>query len=375
MPLRRFLPLAIIATLAACGGQPSVQRAEAAEPARSEGRDTVCYRMAYAPVPHDSSGAVFADYLALDPGPDNVARSGTERPNNFWWMFVAGGSWQRRGDTLEVRFSNGFSGVRYLLAPAGGAALKGQVWFLYDVIDERPPPVPVTASPIACSGARLQSPPTDTVLLNSVRAEREKVAFIGREQERVQRILSPVAGTYEFEVILPGAPALRLYGRTAAHPVTPLWESESGWEFRPSGEGTLPQARGYSLPMAVTRALGEFPLEIGQNGPGELAYFAMTEHPVARTADGVIWSGRLDVSFAASRMIDESPLDALLLRSAELVSDVWHDEVPGSTDGRFTIDRDDQATVTMQVLRDGVEVLRVRGVRISDTTLRWREGP
>jgi hypothetical protein len=376
MPLRRFLPLAVVATLAACGGQPAVQSAEAAEPARLEGRDTVCYRMAYAPTPGDDEGVPFADYVALDPGPDRVARSGTEQPSGFWWMFLIGGSWQRRGDTLDVRFTNGFSGVRYLLAPTSGAALSGQVWFLYDVVDERPPPVPVTASPIACSDARLQSPPTDTAQLNALRAEREKQAFVGRERERVRRIHSPVAGTYEFEVILPDAPVLRLYGRTAAHPVSALWESEGEWEFRPSGEGTLPQAQGYQLPMAVTRTLGELPPDVGQNerGPGALAYFSMAEHPAARTADSAVWRGRLDVSFAASRMIDEPLFDAPLLRSAQLVNDVWYEGVPGSTVGRFTIDRNGQATVSMQVLREGVEVLRVRGVRISDTTLRWREG-
>src|SRR6266700_2200565 len=79
-------------------------------------RDTAtCYRLAYASNGRDNPSELFAEYVEVQTAHDRIARSGMgpDKSQDFWRMFLVGGTWERRVDTLIVHFTNGFSGVDY----------------------------------------------------------------------------------------------------------------------------------------------------------------------------------------------------------------------------------------------------------------------
>src|SRR5438477_10164176 len=112
----------------------------------------VCYRLAYGSERRDDAGQLFAEYIEVQTAHDRIARSGVgpDKSQEVWRMFLVGRTWDRRADTLIVHFTNGFRGILYRLAPVGTDSLSGQVTFLYDVVDQRPPPSPVIASRLRC---------------------------------------------------------------------------------------------------------------------------------------------------------------------------------------------------------------------------------
>ena len=91
-----------------------------------------CYRLTYA----DTSGALFADYIALDLNPDQETRSGVAlgAPDDLWRMFLVGAKWERSRDTLHLHFTNGFSTVEYTLRGLPGRLHQGFAQVHYDVV-------------------------------------------------------------------------------------------------------------------------------------------------------------------------------------------------------------------------------------------------
>src|SRR6266550_1731235 len=101
-----------------------------------------CYHLHYSKATKDDPGALFAEFVLIEPGVDSGdVRSGASvrDTSGFWKMFLVGGRWQHDSANLVLRFSNGFSGVVYRFEAAAGDTLKGQMRFLYDVVNQRPP--------------------------------------------------------------------------------------------------------------------------------------------------------------------------------------------------------------------------------------------
>ena len=120
-----------------------------------------CYLLLYGQSSADKPSQLFAQFVALEPGIDSgEVRSGPDRGDTtgFWRMFEVGGHWQRDSTDLVIRFSNGSSDVVYRFSPASAQTLKGEMRFLYDVVDQRPPPIPVAGLHIRCEDAHLESP-------------------------------------------------------------------------------------------------------------------------------------------------------------------------------------------------------------------------
>lgn len=340
-----------------------------AAPAQEPHSQTVtCYHLSYRASGQDDPAQLFAEYVAVHNAPDHLVRSGMgpTRPQDFWRMFLVGGTWDQRGDTLSLHFTNGFSGVLYKFTPASADSLSGQVWFLYDVVDERPPPVAVVAVPVPCSAAFLQGPSYGAQ--SEVMGGTKRLEELRREEtERVRRLVSPLAGTYRFELTINGAPTLVLYGRTELQPANPFWALSDFWNNPPQDTIAPHQAEGYQLRMAVTRRSEQLPLTSSRNDEPTftLAYFTLGETPTGTSRDSTYWTGYTDVLFAASRLIDDPPLDSLLLHASGLVDDVWFNGIPGCTNGRFVLHDDGSATLVMTVERQGELVLSVRADRIS----------
>ena len=135
---------------------------------------SVCYRLAYRSGGREDPSQLFAEYIEVQTAHDRIARSGMGpgKSLEFWRMFLNGGTWEQSKDTLFVHFTNGFSGVRYELQPLGRDSLLGQVAFLDDVLDQRPPPSPVTAFKLRCEQAHLQSPAYTQADADQARRER-----------------------------------------------------------------------------------------------------------------------------------------------------------------------------------------------------------
>ncbi len=117
-----------------------------------------CYRLEY---DNSDASSSFAEFVLLEPGTDSgEVRSGRARgdTSRFWRMFLVDGQWKRDGEHLILDFSNGFSGVTYRLDAQGAQSLEGEMRFLYDVVDQRPPPAPVHARSIRCQDANIESP-------------------------------------------------------------------------------------------------------------------------------------------------------------------------------------------------------------------------
>ena len=104
---------------------------------------------------------MFAEFVLLEPGKDSgevLSGRAPEDTTRFWRMFLIGGEWRREGERVVLNFSNGFSGVRYRLMPRDDGSLTGEMLFLYDVIDQRPPPSAVRATRIRCADANIDRP-------------------------------------------------------------------------------------------------------------------------------------------------------------------------------------------------------------------------
>ena len=120
-----------------------------------------CFLLTYSQIGTEDPHSLFAEDVALEPGTDSgEVRSGASArdTSGFWRMFLLGAHWQRDSADLVLHFSNGFSAVVYRFRPTDGDTLKGQLQFLYDVVDQQPPPAPVVATRIRCEGAHFQSP-------------------------------------------------------------------------------------------------------------------------------------------------------------------------------------------------------------------------
>jgi len=120
-----------------------------------------CYHFLYPDSARDSLPDRFAEFVLLKPGTDSGAvLSGVGKTHSraFWRMFLLGGRWERQARHLVLHFTNGFSDVVYLFDTTHRDTLNGQIRFLYDVVDQRPPPAPVLALAISCGEADLQGP-------------------------------------------------------------------------------------------------------------------------------------------------------------------------------------------------------------------------
>ena len=109
-----------------------------------------CYALTYRPP--EAAGA-FPSRVALEVGRDRGRAAWLPTASDtlgIWSMFQQASSWQREaGDTVAVRFSNGFSGVVLLLAPQD-SVWTGQAQWLSDVVGQNPPPTPLEARRVPC---------------------------------------------------------------------------------------------------------------------------------------------------------------------------------------------------------------------------------
>jgi hypothetical protein len=188
-------------------------------------RDTaVCYHLTY-PASADGASSGYAEYVAVDTAGDSVVRSGVGpgKSLEFWQMFLSGATWERHADTLLLHFSNGASGVLYKLTPAMGTSMRGRVWFLYDVINQQPPPFNVRARAVPCRSAVLQSLPYTLAESNAIKYERRLRQLREIEAERVRALVPSLAGTYEFTLRIDSAARVTMYGRTELHAAEPTW--------------------------------------------------------------------------------------------------------------------------------------------------------
>jgi hypothetical protein len=334
-------------------------------------RDTVsCYRLFYG-AGEDHPDQLFAEYVAVHSAHDSVVRSGMgpDKPERFWRMFLVGATWEQHRDTLILHFTNGFSGVLYKLTPVQQDSLSGQVWFLYDVVDRRPPPVAVAAKRVACQSAHLQSPDYTQAQADRTRLERRIQELQQTEEARVAALTSPLAGTYEFKIVIADSQVVTVYGRTEIHPANPVWSLSDHWNNAPDDTLKPYRAEGNQLRMVVAYKPDALP-SVGRDNDESgtcVAYFTISEHPFLATRDSTAWRGDADVLFAASRCAGDGVLHDALLQASGAVSDVWFKDVPGRTDGRFVLDKRGEARVSMEVTRRGVTVLTLRGRRIART--------
>jgi hypothetical protein len=329
-----------------------------------------CYRLAY--VGDRAAGNNFAEYVAVHTAHDSVIRSGMgpDKRQDFWRMFLIGATWERHQDTLILNFTNGFSGVLYRLTPTGKDSLSGQVAFLYDVVDQSPPPVPVIATRISCETAFIQSPPYTKEDSDRSGRERRLEELRRTEAQRIQRLTSPVAGTYEFTIVLPSSRQVTVYGRTEIHPANPVWSLDDQWNVAPQDTVSSYRAQGYQLRMAVSYARKNLPsVASDDDQPGVcVAYLTIGEQPTHVTSSTTQWRGDLDVLFAASRCASDGPLHDALLRASGAVNDVWFKDIPGQTDGRYVLDKNGRVTVAMDVFRRDAKVVSIIGHRIDSQT-------
>jgi len=282
-------------------------------------------------------------------------------------MFLAGATWQQRADTLELDFSNGFSGVRIVLHPAAADSLSGLVWFDYDVIDQRPPATPVSAVRIPCSVARLQSPPYTREDSEERWRAQQLELLLNAENARVRRIVSPLAGTYALTVWVPGMDTVRLFGRSEATPFETVWTFANAWNTPPDSPAEPIKAEGYQLRLAIAASTSTLPRRgSSSDRPGIAnAGFRVRETPILSTPDSTVWAGDNDVLFAASRLTGSGPVHDALLGAARPVNEVWFNQAAGHTVGRFVLGRDGSATLFLQVFRAESLVVTVHGERIS----------
>ncbi len=337
-------------------------------------RDTAtCYRLAYASNGRDNPSELFAEYVEVQTAHDRIARSGMgpDKSQDFWRMFLVGGTWERRVDTLIVHFTNGFSGVDYKLEPVGKDSLSGQVAFLYDVVGQSPPPTSVTASRLQCDEAYLQSPAYTQADADRSRREQRLKELRDEEEQRVQALTSPVAGTYEFTISLPGSHAVTVYGRTESHPADPVWDLDDQWNNAPEDTTGPYRAEGYQLPMLVAYSAEALPLTIRDQDKGSVctASFTVSEQPSSQASGLKEWRGDNDVLMAAARCSPKGPVHDALERAAGAVSDVWFNDVPGQTKGQYVLSSNGQVIVALDVARRGATVLNMRAHRIATAVL------
>jgi hypothetical protein len=284
-------------------------------------------------------------------------------------MFLTGATWERNADTLLLHFTNGFSGVLYKLTPAMRGAMTGRVWFLYDVINEQPPPLGVTARAIACRSAKLQSPRVTLQELNELKRDKRLHELIALEAARVSGITSLLAGTYEIDFTIDSAAPFRMYGRTELHPSDVVWSlSHSG--VYPNDTVPPVRAEGYRLRMSVAATLDSVPfVSNGRDlGAHSTAGFEIAEMPLLVTPDSTVWTADEDVLMATTRMSYGKPAYASLIRACELVNDVWYRKSSGDVLGRFVLYKDGRAILNLRVVRAGVVVLTMHARRISSST-------
>jgi hypothetical protein len=156
MRIRLFV-LLIICTAGRAGTQSS-------PPAPLRIPAEVCYEFAYPDLsrttrPAPNADLLYAQFAMLQPGTDSGGvRTGTAKRSQFWEMFLVGGRWVARRDSMQLRFSNGFSGVVYQLGRDIGDTISGSVRFNYDVVGQSPPPERTIGHRLPCTSAKLQSP-------------------------------------------------------------------------------------------------------------------------------------------------------------------------------------------------------------------------
>ena len=337
-------------------------------------RDTaVCYRLAYPSAGHNDPIQLFAEYIEIQTAHDKIARSGVGRGSSlqFWRMFLTGGTWEQRADTLIVHFTNGFSGVRYELQPVGKDSLGGQVAFLYDVVDQRPPPSPVTALRLRCDQAYLQSPAYTQADADQARQARRLEELRDAEERRIQTIATSLAGTYEFTITLPGSPEVKVYGRTESHPANPFWNLNDQWNNAPEDTIAPYRAEGYQLRMMVAYSPDALPGVTDQNDQKGActASFTVSEKPSSVSSSLTVWRGDNDILMAASRCASHGTVHDALLRASGAVSDVWFNNVPGQSKGEYVLSPHGDVTVSLEVVRRGVMAVKVHGHRIASTVL------
>jgi hypothetical protein len=111
-----------------------------------------CYAVAYAA---DSLAPIFPAFLILDPGLDSAAAfwPPTSRDKVGVWRMFYQGYWKHPGatDSLDIRFSNGFSTVAVRVGGQPGESLFGDATWYTDVIDSMPPHSALRADRTDCT--------------------------------------------------------------------------------------------------------------------------------------------------------------------------------------------------------------------------------
>jgi hypothetical protein len=361
--LRAILGLVPLAACAPAAGQDVVAKVPGAQ----------CYRLEYEPGKAARLAESYAEYVALAPDGDVRSGMGPGRSREFWGMFLLDASWTRRADTLALSFSNGFSGVSYRLAPDASGTLRGEVAFLYDVVDQRPPPSPVAAHPVPCDEAHLQSPLPDSRRKAERRLAERLQEIEAAEEARLGGQASLLAGTYRFTLRVEGLQPLIVFGRTDRYPSGAEWGLDDTHRYGPTDTLGTQRAQGYRLRIAVSRSEAALPKAFEDQdenrGGAALAYFLVSERPAVETADSARWRGNTDVLMATTRMSIDPAERRLLLRACEAVSDVWYNGKRGRTDGWFTAAGVSGGHLEMTVVRGGRIVLSLQGTRISGETL------
>ena len=101
--------------------------------------DANCLLLRYAP--EDSTGDAFPTRLALDPAvPSDSGRAywipPADSTSRIWEMFFANGTWYPApGDSLRLRFTNGFTDV-VLRVHSVGDSVTGEASWLSDVVGQ-----------------------------------------------------------------------------------------------------------------------------------------------------------------------------------------------------------------------------------------------
>lgn len=187
---------------------------------------------------------------------------------------------------------------------------------------------------------------------------------IGRENERLRRRRSPIAGTWRYVVTLPEGDSLVVHSRTSLHPMSVLRERTMA-EIQDDEERRAHPIVGYYLDANCAFA----PDQVDHDGPQSMGscYHAVSLDPVFRSRDSTVWRGESEAELAAWILLDSIPLKSRL-RDA-LGSDEDRDPAWYFMPGYWIQDRAGRIHYRLDIVHEGKVLLRIRGERISEETL------
>jgi hypothetical protein len=177
------------------------------------------------------------------------------------------------------------------------------------------------------------------------------------ELSRVQRLDSPLVGTWRFAIVLDDRDTVRVSVRTDRSPTSVL-PLASGVQREPSPSGAVPPSEGYYLLVHAIRDTAWMPETIrGED------YLAAGERPMLESSDSTVWSGAADILGMVRRS-----LPALSDRIQRIEREIATRRGAGAITylpGRFTRDLSGAMRFELRVPGDSAELLRISGTRVS----------